>query len=90
MVDDPRRLSDADAMFLTTEKAAGVPFAPLSIGISAGGHDDEALAHLREVVARMLPAQRRRIVQDPFSIALPRWADVPGFESRACAEELST
>lgn len=80
MVEAPHRLNDADAMFLAVERAAGVPFAPLSISISAGGHDPEAIAHLREVTARLLPAQRRRIVQDRLSPALPRWADVPGFD----------
>ena len=80
MARDPRRLSDADAMFLTTERAAGVPFAPVSISFSEGGHDEDALTHLGEVSARLLPAQRRRIVRDRASIALPRWADVPGFD----------
>jgi WS/DGAT/MGAT family acyltransferase len=80
MPDASRRLNDADAMFLALERAAGVPFAPLSIGVSEGGHDPEQLAHLREVLARVLPAQRRRIAKDPLSIALPRWVDVPGFD----------
>ena len=57
-----------------------MPYAPLSIAISAGGHDPEAIAHLREVSARLLPAQRRRIVTDRFSPALPYWVDVPGFD----------
>ena len=86
---DHRRLSDADAMFLTTEVAAGVPFAPVSIAISEGGHDAEALAHLREVSARLLPAQRRRIVRDRLSIALPRWVDVPGFDPEESSIRLS-
>ena len=68
-------------MFLVTERAAGVPFAPVSISISEGGYDDHAIAHLREVYARLLPAQRRRIVRDRGSIALPRWVDVPGFDA---------
>ena len=85
---DPRRLSDADAMFLTTEEAAGVPFAPVSISFSEGGHDADALAHLMEVSARLLPAQRRRIAHDRFSIALPRWVDVPGFDPQQNAIRL--
>ena len=80
MVDAPHRLNDADAMFLAVERASGVFYAPLSISISAGGHDPAAIAHLREVSARLLPAQRRRIVTDRFSPALPRWVDVPGFD----------
>ncbi len=67
-------------MFLTTEEAAGVPFAPVGISFSEGGHDAGALAHLREVSARLLPAQRRRIERDRLSVALPRWVDVPGFD----------
>lgn len=80
MVAAPHRLNDADAMFLAVERAAGVPYAPLSIAISAEPHSPEAVDRLREVSARLLPAQRRRIVKDPLSIALPRWADVPGFD----------
>jgi WS/DGAT/MGAT family acyltransferase len=78
--DASRRLNDADAMFFAVERAAGVPMAHVSISVSAGGHDAQQLAHLREVLARLLPAQRRRVARDPLSIALPRWVDVPGFD----------
>jgi WS/DGAT/MGAT family acyltransferase len=77
----PRRLNDADAMFLAVEEAAGVPMAHVSIGVSESGHDAAQLAHLTEALSRLLPAQKRRIAKDPLSPALPRWVDVPGFDA---------
>lgn len=80
MADSPHRLSDADAMFLAVEQAAGVPYAPLTISISERDHDPDDIAHVREVTRRLLPSQGRRIVRDKLSPALPRWKDVPGWE----------
>jgi WS/DGAT/MGAT family acyltransferase len=80
MPDASRRLNDADAMFFAVERAAGVPMAHVSIAVSAGGHDPDEIDHVREVLSRLLPAQRRRVARDPLSLALPRWVDVPGFD----------
>lgn len=81
--DFSRRLNEADAMFLRVEEAAGIPYAPVGVGIMAASYDSiapGAADHIREVQARLLPAMRRRIVRDRFSLALPRWVDVEDYD----------
>ena len=84
----PRRLSDADAMFLHVEEATGQPAAPVGIGIYEGPFDPELREHLRELQKRMSSRGRQRIVRDRWSPALPRWVDVPGFDPDSQAVEL--
>jgi WS/DGAT/MGAT family acyltransferase len=81
--DFSRRLNEADAMFLRVEEAAGIPYAPVGVGIMAASYNSVAPGaadHMREVQARLLPAMRRRIVKDRFSLALPRWVDVEDYD----------
>jgi diacylglycerol O-acyltransferase len=79
MPSDPsRRLSEADAIFLPMGRAVGGEMAPVSVGVLAGPMDRAAELHQRELLARLIPAMRRRIVRDRLSTALPRWVDVPG------------
>jgi diacylglycerol O-acyltransferase len=82
MPSDPsRRLNEADSMFLTVERAAGATYAPVTISVLERSFDDEeATAHLQEVLVRLLPAMHSRIAHDRLSTALPRWVHVPGFE----------
>jgi WS/DGAT/MGAT family acyltransferase len=75
------RLNEADAMFTTVSDASGVPYAGAAITIQSHDHGDDRLrAYFREREARLLPAMRRRIAWDRFSIALPRWVECPGFD----------
>jgi WS/DGAT/MGAT family acyltransferase len=80
MRSSPRRFNDADAVYLPWERAVGSEMAPLSVSVLEGPLSSEAKAHQRELQARLVPNHRRRIVVDPFSPALPRWVDVPGFD----------
>ena len=78
-------------MFLAVEEAAGVPYAPLSIGILERSYseiDPGAIEHIREVQARLVPAMTRRIVHDRWSLALPRWVDVEGYDLTKQSEVL--
>lgn len=76
--DHSRRLSEADAIFLPMGRAVGGEMAPAAIGVLEGPMAPAAEAHQRELLARLMPAMRRRIVSDRLSLALPRWVDVPG------------
>lgn len=80
MASAPRRLNEADANFVVLGQATGAAFAPIAVGISERPYDDPELdAHLAEVMSRLIPAMRQRVVRDRFSTALHRWEDVPGF-----------
>ena len=75
------RLNEADAMFTTVSEASGVPYAPVSLSVLSNDFaNPEVRPFFRERRSRLLPATRRRIVRDRFSIALPRWVEVPGFD----------
>jgi diacylglycerol O-acyltransferase len=75
------RLNEADAMFTAVSDAGGVPYAPVALSVLSNDFTDpEIRPYLRERRVRLMPAVRRRIVRDRFSIALPRWVDVPDFE----------
>lgn len=80
MADPSRRLNEADAIFLPMGEAVGGAMAPIGVTILAGPLDPSAEAHQRELLSRLIPASRRRIVKDRLSLALPRWVDVPDFE----------
>ena len=83
--DDERfsaRLNEVDAMFHTLSEAGEAPYAPMGIVIFERDFDDPTTRpHLQEVRTRLLPALRRRIATDRFSTALPRWVEVPGFDT---------
>ncbi len=76
-----RRLSEGDTTFLTLEASGAGSYVPVGVVIHDRPFDDPAMMdHLTEVMVRLLPAARQRIVKDRFSTALPRWADVPDFD----------
>jgi WS/DGAT/MGAT family acyltransferase len=65
-------------------------FTPLSVSIFATGFDEAQVAHLRELIARLLPALQCVLVRDPLSPALPRWVDVADFDPADHMDELPT
>ena len=76
-------------MFLAVEEAAGTPYAPLTVTVYERPFEDQAaLDHLREVMQRLLPHTRSRITRDRFSLALPRWVEIPGFDPEAHTQVL--
>ena len=76
-------------MFTGVDHAVPGEFTPVSLQVySAGFPDEDAVEHLREVMSRLLPALRCRLVKDPLSLALPRWVDVPGFDVAEHMSEL--
>lgn len=80
MVGSARRLSEADAWFLPMSEAIGMTTAGVAVTVHEGPFDPDLAAHYRQVYAGLLPAMRRRIVEDRWSTALPRWVDVPNDE----------
>jgi WS/DGAT/MGAT family acyltransferase len=74
------RLNEADANFVMMGLASGKPYVPVAISIYDKPFDEAATEHLMAVMARLLPSMFQRIRRDPFSTALPRWEDVPGFD----------
>ena len=77
-----RRLNEADANFFSMSVATGTPYAPVTVSVYERGFDDPATTeHLNEVMARLVPGMRQRITTDRLSLALPRWTDVPGFDT---------
>ena len=79
VADFSKRLNEADAMFIAVSDAGGVPYAPVTIGVSERPLDPEVRAHLTEIRMRILPAMGSRIAEDPVSTALPRWVPVRDF-----------
>jgi hypothetical protein len=75
-----RRFNEADAIYLPMARAIGGEIAPGAISVLEGPLTPDAEAHQRELAARLMPNQRRRIAVDRMSWALPRWVDVPGAE----------
>ena len=77
----PHRLSEADENFVVIGAATGAHIAPLAVTVYEKPYQDlNAADHLNEVMARLLPPMRQRLVHDRFSTAPHRWQDVPGFE----------
>jgi WS/DGAT/MGAT family acyltransferase len=88
-VPDPsRRLSEADAIFLPMGEAVGSEMAPLTVAVLAGPIPEDAAVHQTELICRLLPHLRHRIVRDRVSLALPRWVDVPGFDPHEVGMQL--
>ena len=78
---DKTRLNEADANFVAMGVAMGGAYAPVTVSVYERPFDDPSTVdRLHEVMARLVPAMRQRITADRLSTALPRWADVPGFD----------
>lgn len=67
-------------MYTAIDLAVPGEFTPVSVQVYDRGFDDEAVAHLRELIARLLPALRCVLRRDLLSPALPRWVDVADFD----------
>lgn len=75
-------------MYTAVDLAVPGEFTPVSVQVYDRGFDDEAVAHLRELIARLLPALRCTLQRDPLSPALPRWVDVDDFDAADHMEDL--
>jgi hypothetical protein len=75
-----RRLNDADTSFLHVGAVTGTPIAPCGVTVLDGPVPMETRLHYMELLGQAFPNGRSRIVRDRFSIALPRWVDIPGDE----------
>lgn len=73
------RLTQTDASFVYTESASG-PMHISSVYILDGELDFSTLMTRFEKRIHLVPAYRRRLMQVPFSLANPVWADDPEFD----------
>jgi hypothetical protein len=75
-----RRLNDSDTSFMHVGAVTGTPIAPCGVSVLEGPVSIENRLHYMELMMQAFPNGRSTIVRDRFSIALPRWVDLPGDE----------